>query len=188
MSFRKSCLVPTLVASFALAFGACNEADPESAAVGSEGDELVLASPATSGDFNRKVEEVIVGVDPATGQATAQVRYGLEIFDESSDTLDLSAKIVVSVNGRIKDIIDLPPVVKYGAITCAVTCAGACPSVFGNGVCSACRCNFSNWFSSGFGGSDAPRPGDVVSARIVPTAGALAEAQTGDDVGRFVMP
>lgn len=187
MALFTRCFVSTVAASFALALGACSEAGPEREAVDAEGAELA-APQSVNADYNRKVEQMMVKVDPATGQTVVSVRYGLEIYDESKDTLDLSAKIVVSVNGQSKGTITLPPVVKKTAITCAVTCAGACPSIFGDGVCQSCGCNYSNWFTSAFGGSDAPRPGDVISAKIVPTTGAVPEVLTGDDVGRFVVP
>jgi hypothetical protein len=189
MALLTRCFVSAaVVASFALALGACSEAGPEREAVDAESAELAAAPQSVNAAYNRKVEQMIAKVDPATGQTVVSVRYGLEIFDESKDTLDLSAKIVVSVNGRNKGTITLPPVVKESAITCAVTCAGACPSIFGDGVCQSCGCNYSNWFTSAFGGTDAPRPGDIITAKIVPTTNAVPEIQTGDDVGRFVVP
>jgi len=33
------------------------------------------------------------------------------------------------------------------AIVCAVTCAGECPSIFGDGVCTGCGCDYSLKFS-----------------------------------------
>ncbi len=188
MSLFKSRLASILLAPFALALAACAAEGPaDDAAGGPEAAELAAAARTSSVPYNRGLSQIVVRVDPATGRATAEVEYGLDLDDESEDVIDLTADIVVSVNGRAVDRIRGPEIVKKGAITCAVACAGACPSLFGSGVCRDCRCDYRNWFSSAFGGQAAPRPGDVVSARIVPAGGGVRELDVGDDVARVVV-
>lgn len=188
MFARTSHFALSLLAPFALVFAACaDEAPGEGGVDEAPSAELAATARTSSVPYNRSIKQVVVSVDPATGQARAEVNYGLDIDDESEDVLDLTSDIVISVNGRAVDRLRGPEVVKKGAITCASTCSGACPSLFGNGVCRDCRCDYNNWFSSAFGGSPAPRPGDVVSARVVPSGAGVPELDVGDDVARVVV-
>jgi len=132
---------------------------------------------------NRRIEEVEFLQGGESGSAAVRIRYGLEVFDSSSDTLNLNADIEVYVDGALVDVI-AADATKRGAVTCAVTCAGSCPSIFGDGVCTGCSCQYGNWFSSAFGGGE----GDEVRVRLVSARGGVNEFDDTDDVLTAVVP
>src|SRR4029450_4300285 len=103
----------------------------------------LVASPAAAQSipFDRSIEKI--EVDTAAGGTVLRILVGLVVSDPTNDPLDLSCDVSVARNGQTIDKFSIR-IKKGGAITCAVTCAGACPSIFGDGVCSGCGCRESN--------------------------------------------
>jgi hypothetical protein len=128
--------------------------------------------------YNRSIERLEI-LDGPSGK-TIRVLYAFQVSDPTGSALNLNADVVVEVNGTSVDVISADASMPTGgAITCAVTCAGACPSIFGDGVCTGCGCRYNNWLTSTFGGGTS---GDQIVVRIVPARGGLPEQDTSDDV------
>ncbi|MBI4605192.1 MAG: hypothetical protein HY721_24775 [Planctomycetes bacterium] len=145
---------------------------------------LLLAGVAPAQDpppsripFNRAVERAEVAEEG--GRTALQILYGLTVSDPTRDRLVLDADVEVSAGGRVLDLIPVHAR-KEGAIECAVTCSSTCPSIFGDGVCTGCGCNYNNWLTSDLGG-DGLMPGDEITVIIRPTPGAAPELDTADD-------
>ncbi len=166
--------------TLALVFNAgCGGALAPEGALGESASELVASR------YNRSVSGVKLTRDSA-GRQVVSARAGLVITDTSNQTLNLSADLVVSHNGKPVGTITMPDVVKHSAITCAVTCSGACPSIFGDGVCYQCGCKYEPIFTIPWPWD--PATGDLFTVKVVPARGGLAETYTADDVARYVVP
>jgi hypothetical protein len=129
--------------------------------------------------FNRGIEEISFR-ESRRGNVIAQVKVYLGIGDTTDDRLDLSFDLNLYVNGALMAVIP-QEIIKDSAIKCAVTCAGSCPSIFGDGVCSACGCDYNNWLTHVFGEDDIDK-NDIVRAEIVPALRAEMEEFEDDDV------
>jgi murein DD-endopeptidase MepM/ murein hydrolase activator NlpD len=146
---------------------------------------VLLAAGALSAQelpYNRSIRSLEIVEEH--GLPALKILYGLRVSDASRDRLVLDADLVVEVNGALVDLISTSATKAGGAITCAVTCSGDCPSIFGDGVCTGCGCDYSNTFTTPFRG-DELEPGDVISVRLVPPRGAAPELDTADDAQRL---
>jgi hypothetical protein len=128
--------------------------------------------------YNRGIEKISFR-QSSKGETIVQVKVYL-VLRTSGEALNLSFDIQISVNDNPLNRIFVDDVyVDESAITCAVTCAGACPSIFGDGICTGCGCNYSNWFTALLG--DDVNPGDRVRATIVPARGGVSDQYTDDN-------
>lgn len=106
------------------------------------------------------------------------IQVGLDLADTYEEALDLSFEIEVHEEGQLTLTIPVE-VNKNEAIWCAVQCAGSCPSIFGDGICTGCGCNYSNSFQAQ---TDPSVDDQDIVIILRPTAGALPELPGfGDD-------
>ncbi len=116
-----------------------------------------------------------------SGDVLLQVKPYLSIRESKDDGVNLSFDVKVSVNGKLFGFAS-EDVLAGGAITCAETCAGDCPSIFGDGVCASCNCDYGDWITI-------PLPpgiidGDLVEIQIVAARGGERDRDTNDDIRR----
>ena len=141
---------------------------------------IATATKANTG-FNRSVDNLKFSKD-RSGRKVLRIQVGLEVFDKTRNSMNMNFDVQILKNGRMIKRIQ-QNARKNGAIYCAVTFSGECPSIFGDGVCTGCSCDYGNWLSAGIGD---PLNGDVFEVRIVPARGGLKEMNTRDDRRRIV--
>ena len=120
-----------------------------------------------------------------TGETVVEVQTTLALGRGQPIGRNLTFDIIVTHNGVLHERIAMEPIVVESAITCAVNCTGDCPYlIFWEGYCGqgkyGCQCIYPRIFVTPFEDGEL-RPGDTVSATIVPTRGGLAEVDMGDD-------
>lgn len=149
----------------------------------SEAQTTIKGNTSTGGaDFNYSVKHLKVSKYRG-GRTLLRINIGLKIGDQSRRKLNMNFDALVYVNGKLKKRIS-NNVTKGGAITCAVTCAGSCPSIFGDGYCTGCSCYYDNWLSETLGGT---HDGDVILVKIVPARGGLKDKSRRDNAKRLVV-
>jgi hypothetical protein len=139
----------------------------------------IRAKPVKA-QFNRSIEELVFAKDQ-TGRNVLRMKIGLQVLDKTEDRVNMNFDILISVKGRLRQKIE-QSVVKGGAITCAVTCAGKCPSIFGDGICTGCGCRYDNWITWAFGEAQS---GDVFQVKIAPARGGAQDNTPNDDTKRI---
>jgi len=130
---------------------------------------------------NRSVNRLSFRAD-ASGQPVLQILTGLRLGEQRTAGTNASFDLRVFVNGRLAFVL-AQDVVLHSAITCAVTCSGECPSIFGDGACTGCGCDYSNWLTAPTGPLE---DGDIVEVWIVPARGGQPEVEKRDDRMRIV--
>ena len=144
-----------------------------------------FSKPDRTGDCrvadNRGVEKIVfkMGTD---GRPIITAAVFVSIGERSRRGANASFDLDVIVNGAVVETIS-EDVLTSGAITCAVTCAGECPSIFGDGECISCGCVYSNWFTAAFDGLN---DGDKVAVEIVAARGGFRDELRDDDVEEAV--
>lgn len=138
-----------------------------------------VAASSSTPDFNRSVESLKLSKDQS-GRHVLRMKIGLFVFEKETRRMNMSFDIVVMKNGS--PIHTFPQnLVSNDAIICAVTCASACGSIFGDGVCSGCGCNYGKIFSLPIA---TPRGGDIYFVKLVPARGGEKDSNPGDDAKR----
>jgi hypothetical protein len=136
----------------------------------------------TPPSYNRSVDGI--GFRPnSTGGTDIDLEYSLLVGDTAGAAADLRADILVEiiVGGSVVSQTTIPAGYDFignDAVTCAVSCASPCGSIFGDGVCSGCDCDYSR--SATLPGT-VLASGDMVRATILPLAVAAPELRTDDD-------
>jgi hypothetical protein len=155
-------------------FGGARErdgiADPVSASAGAN---CALVS------HNRRVDSIGFST-VAGGGLQIELGYSMQVSD-TGGAVDMRADILVEilVGGVVVSQTTIPAEFDFvSAITCATNCAGSCPSIFGDGACVKCDCDYKR--SATLPGTLAT--GDMVRATILPLAVAAPEIRTTDDV------
>ncbi len=131
---------------------------------------------------NRSIDAIGFSPDPS-GATTIELLYSLLVGDADAALLNFDADILIEVivGGIVVSettIVFEGGFVPNDAIVCAINCVSDCGSIFGDGTCTGCNCNYlrSTSVPGGF-----IFPGDVVRATILPAPGAAPEILTGDD-------
>lgn len=137
------------------------------------------ASSNNTPDFNRSVEDLKLSRD-ASGRHVLRMKIGLFVFEKQTRRMNMSFDIVVMKNGTRFHTFP-QNLVSNDAIICAVTCASACGSIFGDGVCSGCGCNYGKIFNLPIA---APKSGDVFSVHLIPARGGEKDSNPRDDAKR----
>jgi len=130
--------------------------------------------------YNRSVDSIGFSTDPAGG-TLIELGYSMQVGDTGGAGVDMTADILVEilVGGVVVSQTTIPAEFDFvSAINCAVLCEGTCPSIFGDGVCINCSCDYTR--SATLPGILAL--GDMVRATILPLAAAAPELRTDDDV------
>ncbi len=130
---------------------------------------------------NRGIEKVTFKRD-TSGELVLQVKPYISVQKSDDEGVNLSFDIHVSVNNSIFDIVS-EDVVSKGAITCAETCAGECPSIFGDGTCTNCNCNYGYTTAIPLPGV---KDGDRIKIEIIAARGGEEDRLKKDDVREFV--
>jgi hypothetical protein len=99
--------------------------------------------------FNRSIGDMVIrrGRD---GYPILDVTTHLDVRNTARQDLDLSYDLIVRVNEEVVATLNRDALFRYGsdsglakgAITCAITCSSECGSIFGDGTCSGCNCNY----------------------------------------------
>ena len=132
--------------------------------------------------FNNRGIESVSFKRNTNGEILVQSNTYLSVKKSDIKGVNLSFDMHVYVNGVLFDIVS-EDVVTESAITCAVTCAGKCPSIFGDGVCKSCGCDYNSSLTAAIPGvSD----GDTVSVELVAARGGERDTLTKDDVRKTV--
>ncbi len=180
MSQRTLCFISLAILATALTtniLGGTREhdaaGDPVSAAAGAN------CAPAS---YNRSVDSIGFSPDSAGGTDIV-IEYSLRVGDTAGAGADLSADILVEilVGGVVISQTTIPAEFDFlanDAVTCAVSCSSKCGSIFGDGVCAGCDCDYSR--SATLPGILAT--GDMVRVTILPLTTAAPELLTDDDV------
>jgi hypothetical protein len=132
--------------------------------------------------YNRSADRI--GFKPASaGNTDIEIEYSLRVGDTAGAAADLSADILVEiiVGGSVASSTTIPGQFDFlgnDAVICAVSCASPCGSIFGDGACIGCDCNYSR--SATLPGV-LLAPGDMVRATILPLATAAPELHLDDD-------
>jgi hypothetical protein len=117
----------------------------------------------TPPSYNRSVDGI--GFRPnSTGGTDIDLEYSLLVGDTAGAAADLRADILVEII--------------VGGSVVSQTTIPACGSIFGDGVCSGCDCDYSR--SATLPGT-VLASGDMVRATILPLAVAAPELRTDDD-------
>jgi hypothetical protein len=136
--------------------------------------------------YNRLVQALSLSRD-SSGRKVLTVTYGLELADQSTATIDLTADIVVTRTTTSQSTrLELAPAVKHGAIQCVVTCGGECPGLIEDGECYGCKCHYKPIFTIPLPWD--PAVGEVISAKLVPSRGGVREIVTTDDIKAITVP
>lgn len=137
--------------------------------------------PQTAG-FDFALDSLTLSV-PSTGAGcNAAIRVGLSVYDPNDAALNMSFDLQFLVNGKLKKTIN-KDVRKNGAIYCVTTCQSKCGSIFGDGVCSGCKCDYSNTFTANMGPAEV-KPGDVIEVRLVPARGGLRDDDPANNISK----
>lgn len=130
---------------------------------------------------NRSIEHVTFKRN-TRGDVVLQAEPGISIRRSEKDGANLSFDLRVFVNDALFGFVS-EDIVQESAITCAVTCAGKCPSIFGDGICINCGCDYSDVITIPLPGIN---DGDTVRLEIVPARGGAQDLFRNDDVLKFV--
>lgn len=134
---------------------------------------LTASGQSHSVGFDYALDSLTLSV-PSTGAGcNVAIRVGLSVYDPNNTPLNMCFDLQFLVNGRLKKTIN-KDVRKNGAIYCVTTCQSNCGSIFGDGVCSGCKCDYSNTLTANFGPSEV-KPGDVIEVRLVPARNGLRD-------------
>ena len=137
------------------------------------------SSSAHTPDFNRSVEDLQLGKD-RNGRQVLRMKIGLFVFEKETRRMNMSFDIVVKKNGV--PFHKFPQnLVSNDAVICAVTCASKCGSIFGDGVCSGCGCNYAQIFNLPIASAAS---GDVFEVHLVPARGGEKDSNPRDDARR----
>ena len=141
------------------------------------------AQTAPTGDagFNYSVDDLKIA-KTRDGKLALKTTIGLFVDDKSRNRINMSFDLIIMKNGSVLRKITTDTG-KRSAITCAVTCAGKCPSIFGDGVCTGCGCDYSKTLTTPLGGAN---DGDIFSVKIVPARGGETDSNPKDNGSRIV--
>lgn len=123
-------------------------------------------------DFNRSINSISVRPSSAGGMVV-DVGYSLVVGEGAAGlTLESLLVLEVIVEGKVVSTSSLAvpfDIEDNDAILCAVQCSSDCGSIFGDGVCAGCNCNYES--AEPFPLPAPLQPGHMVRASFVHTVG-----------------
>jgi len=130
--------------------------------------------------YNRSVDSIGFSTDPAGG-TLIELGYSMQVSGTGGAGVDMTADILVEilVGGVVVSQTTIPAEFDLvSGVACASDCHSKCSSIFGNGECLLCGCDWKR--SATLPGILAL--GDMVRVTILPLAAAAPELRTDDDV------